>query len=472
MIQMIGREEERNELLRCIKSKKAEFVAVYGRRRVGKTYLITQTLKDKVSFEMTGGIDGNAKEQFFYFTDALRRAGCQDIPMPKNWHEAFAILRDFLDKKPASAPQVIFIDELPSLDTPRSDLVTALDHFWNTWASRRPGVKLVVCGSATSWMVTNLIDSKGGLHNRITREIHLRPFTLHETERYFKSLGFKWNRQMMAQAYMALGGIPYYLGLLDATKSFAQNIDALYFGGGELSREYPRLYKSLFRQADIYMQIISLLAASKQGMTREEISRKLKIKTGGTLTDALRDLVNCDFLRCRNIRLKTRVSASGVYQLVDFFSLFHLTFGTKAISEPNFWSRNLNTPTVNVWQGLAFERLCMAHIEQIRKALGLDKIYVEGYAWRSFSQKEKAQIDLILDRADGIINVCEIKYSDDYYVMSKAERDKILRRNSLFREETSCRKALLPVLVTTNGLREGQNTDIVTQTVTLNELFV
>lgn len=164
------------------------------------------------------------------FIDAMQEYSGELFEKPKTWMEAFRILKTFLKKKVALKQRcIVFFDELPSMDTQRSGFVRALGYFWNSWASLQDNLTLIVCGSATSWMIRHIVDDKGGLHDCITHEMHLRPFTLRETELYLESRRFKWDRLSVMQAYMALGGIPYYLGLLHRDESFAMNIDRLFF---------------------------------------------------------------------------------------------------------------------------------------------------------------------------------------------------------------------------------------------------
>ena len=319
----IGRQEEIRLLQNLQKSGKPEFVAVYGRRRVGKTYLIQQFFENKFAFAASGIIDGKKEDQMFAFTSALAVAGYQG-KKPRNWLEAFEMLKTTLEQQNRKGRCVIYIDELPCFDTPKSGFVKALGHFWNTWASLRKDVILIVCGSATSWMVNNIINNHGGLHNRITRSVYLRQFNLSETETYLKNKGINWPRQMIVETYMMLGGIPYYLSLLDKQESLAQNIDRLYFRkNAELSQEYNRLYASLFKSPEPYLKIVEVLGKNKQGMTRSELEEALKTPSSGSLTKQLDNLVHCDLIRryISKVNGKPKVK-DAYYQLVDFFSFF------------------------------------------------------------------------------------------------------------------------------------------------------
>ena len=472
MNKLIGRVAEQQQLRKYIESEHAEFIAVYGRRRVGKTYLIREMFGKEFSFEVSGTIGGKRSEQIFNFAQALRTYGNEGCEQPTTWNEAFDMLQRLLQPKVENERCLLFFDELPCFDTPKAGFVKAFDHFWNGWASRYPNVKLIVCGSATSWMVDNIIDNHGGLHNRITHELHLSPFTLAETERYCTAYGFSWSRLAILQTYMVLGGVPYYLSLLDNTQSPAQNIDRLLFGEhGELRREYDRLFYSLFSFPDAYMAIIAALAENKQGMSREEIANKVKLANNGHLTKLLTNLVNCDFIRRFNTKEKKIKANAHLYQLTDMFVLFHHTFAKRATTNPNYWSNMLGTPTMNAWLGLAFERVCMLHIPQIKQALGISGIHSEYYSWRSKQSVPAAQIDLIIERADQMINLCEVKYSEYPYTIDKNEEARMRSRIGAFSYETACRKGIQPTFITTFGLNRNMHSGLATGEVTMDNLF-
>lgn len=470
---VIGREQESKLLQKYVGSRRAEFVAIYGRRRVGKTYLVRQLFQEQLAFDMSGVINGSKEEQLGNFVQALRQSGMSpDMATPTKWMEAFAILKDLMAERPKDKPCLIFIDELPCLDTPRARFIQALDHFWNGWAAHQSHVKLIVCGSATSWMVRNLIDSHGGLHNRLTHEIHLRQFTLREVEEYLRHEHFKWNRQTICQLYMIIGGIPYYLSLLDNSQGMPENIDRLFFSDdGELRREYQRLYRSLFKEPEPYMRIIQLLATNRQGLTREEIVEKTGKETGGYLSTLLEDLVNCDFLRYYNIREQRIKRNGGIYQLVDFYTLFYHTFFAKPVTDDHFWSHTQNQPVQNTWNGLAFERVVMAHIPQVKEALGIDRIHTEYYSWRSRQSKPKAQIDLLIERSDQLINLCEIKFAKAPYSLTEDEEMRLRVRMDDFQRETGTRYGILLTMITTYGMRQNGHSDCVDAEVRMNDLF-
>lgn len=471
MVQLIGRENEQGLLKKYIDSNRSEFIAVYGRRRVGKTFLVTETFKDALSFDMTGVIDGDKEDQLVSFNIALKESGYEGKRVT-DWYGAFEALKEVVKKVPQNRQAIIFIDELPCLDTPRSGLVKALDLFWNGWANRQSNVKLIVCGSATTWIVDNIIDNHGGLHNRITHEMHIHPFTLHDTEAYLTTYGFKWNRLAMAQTYMVLGGIPYYLSLLDNALSLPANIDQLFFSrDAELKKEFDRLFKSLFKSPQAYVDIIQLLANNKKGLTRKEISEKLKKETGGHLSKLLVNLENCDFIRKYNVRERKINSNNGIYQLTDFYIQFYHDFCSKHTTDEHFWENSINSPKQNTWYGLAYERLCMAHIPQIKEALGIQRIRTEYYSWRSKESVPAAQVDLIIERADQIISLCEIKYSKGIYSLDAKEEERLRNRITDFTDETKVKEAVQLVLITTYGLKDNAHSTEVNDRVVLDDLF-
>ena len=472
---IIGRKEEIKLLNKYAASNTAEFVALYGRRRVGKTFLVNHVFKDRFTFAMTGILDGDKNAQLHAFTDALDLNGHPITKTPKNWYEAFQILRHFLTEKMKNGePCIVFIDELPCFETHKSNFVNALGYFWNSWASLQDKLLLIVCGSATSWMMKNVIDNHGGLHDRITHEMHLKEFTLHETEEYLLSFGFPWDRMLALQTYMVMGGIPYYLSLLNPIESLAQNIDRLYFhANGEMRREFHRLYKTLFTSPEPYIAIVEALFEKKKGLTRDEIAKAIKTNANGNLTKMLQNLVDCDIIRFYHVRNKTVSSRSGIYQLLDFHSLFHLQFMKNQSTNEHFWIQSLNTPAINTWMGLSFERICLTHIPQIKRALRIDGIKSEYYSWRGIDSEtqQQAQVDLIIERADRMINLCEAKYCEKPYILSKEEFDKYTTRIALFKQQSGFSGGIIPTFITANGLYRNAYSEHIIAQITLDDLF-
>ena len=459
MGKIIGRKEQIIDLDNYMKSGRAEFIAIYGRRRIGKTYLVRQYFDNNFAFSTSGILEGTAQEQMSAFVASMREIGYKG-DLPKSWLEAFFELRKLLEPlvKKSRRRVVIFIDELPCFETAKSGFLRAFSHFWNSWANWESKIMLIVCGSATSWMVDNVINNHGGLYNRLTHQIHLREFTLSETYEYFTSLGYGYSKQMVLQIYMAFGGVPYYLGYFRKGESFAKAVDRLFFDGGVLRDEFDQMFAALFRQPLPYIQVMKFLATKKSGINRKEIGDGLKKIDNGHLTKILNDLEICDFVRKfytigRNGKLK---SSSCFYQLTDFYTIFYFTFHDKAGSIKNYFQKNAGNSVVSAWFGLSFERVVSAHIDKVKKALGIDKIITQHYTWRGEYDGERVQIDLVIDRADGIIDICEIKYSDTEYRLTQEEYFKIIDRVETFKRVTGTQKTVHPVLVTVFGTNRGE----------------
>ncbi len=467
-----GRKNELERMDAYYHSGRAEFVALYGRRRVGKTFLVDEFFNHQYSFTATGVIDGKRSEQMAAFMHGLRDIGYTGTT-PKSWMDAFYELSVLLEKNMKQGERcVLFIDELPCFDTPKAGFVRAFGHFWNSWGQRHKEVMLVVCGSATTWMIENLIDNHGGLHDRITREIHLRPFNLCETEQMLRAMDIVWDRLAIMQYYMVVGGVPYYLSLVEQGESVNQAIDRLFFAdNAPLKREYERLFASLFRKPDPYLEILRVLSQQRMGVTREEIAKAVGLPENGHLTEYLKSLEKCDFVRYYFIKNKKIKKTDGLYQLTDLFVIFYNTYMTKPITDAHYWSVHNHTPLLNNWYGLSFERVCMAHIPQIKHALGIDRIGVEYYSWRSKESAEGAQVDLLLERADRIINLCEMKYSKGLYTLDKDEDLNMRTRMEDFTRETDTKYGVMPILVSTYGLKRNMYSGGIQQQVTMEDLF-
>lgn len=475
---IIGRRHEQEILQSCYESGKAEFIAVYGRRRIGKTYLVKKFFDDKFDFYATGVYEVSRSEQLKHWQQQLQRASGKKCLKPKDWFDAFYQLQDYLETKVAQEKIVIFIDELPWLDTPKSNFLRALDLFWNSWASGRSNIKLVVCGSATTWMTNKLLGDKGGLHNRVTRPLHLAPFTLLETEDYLKSMGVDWSRQDVLEAYMTLGGTPFYLSMLRPNLSLMQNIDELFFGqDAALNTEYGFLFKSLFNEATVYRRVVELLASKLKGMTRKDIVTNLKLADNGLLTEVLDNLVKCDFLR--RYQAFGKKDREVLYQLSDMYVLFYLHFvkGNNGL-DPHAWT-NVKEGVRNAWRGYAFELVCIQHVWQVKLALGISGIASNVSSWTyrgnndatSGLLSEGAQIDLVIDRNDRCIDLCEMKYSESPYELKKDYVDWLQQRKNIFREVTGTNKTLRLTMVTSAGIKPGKYDSYIQGVVVLDDLF-
>ncbi len=464
---IIGRDAERISLLESAKSEYSEFVAVYGRRRVGKTFLVRETFGYSFAFHHTGMSKGGAKQQLDAFAKSLSQQGFTVRRRPRSWLDAFFLLENGLTALPPGK-KVVFLDELPWMDTPKSDFVAALEHFWNGWASMRRDILLVVCGSATSWIATKLLKDKGGLHNRITRRIRLAPFTLAECERFAEAMGLALTRRQVLEYYMALGGIPFYWGFLGKGLSLDQNMDKLFFAdGADLEDEFEQLYASLFKHPEGHVSVVSALAGKKLGLSRGELLDATGLRNNGGFTKVLADLCACGFARAYHPPGKKRRDA--VYQLIDNFTLFHFAFLRGGGSSAG-WAASGSGGVRNAWQGLAFERVCLEHLPQIKRALGISGVRTEAFSWRT-TEGQGAQVDLVVDRADDIVNLCEMKFSYGEYEIDKEEHASLLRRRERFIATTKTHKAVYLTMVTTFGTVRNAYWNDIQSEVVMDDLF-
>ena len=474
---IIGRENEMAELQRCLNSDRSELVIVYGRRRVGKTFLVDQFFNGTYDFTFVGGHKLSQRIQLRNFAKALKKA-MKERAMRKfdDWFDAFDTLEEYLESLPSERKKVVFIDEMPWIDTLRSDFTEAFENFWNGWAARRKDVMFIASGSATSWMIDNLVENQGGLHARITCQIYLRPFTLNETELYLQERECLWDRFQIAQCYMYFGGIPFYLSLLDTKESLSQNVDKLCFArGGALRLEFDELYNALFTHADKYVDIVRLLAERRSGMTSSEIAQATSID-GKRLAKILKNLERCDFIM--TFRYYGKKSNNTIYKLTDFYTLFYIKYieAYKNSYDDQWWHHHSDSHSVESWQGLTFELLCLMHIRQIRQALNIGGVATEVSTWYNPADKQKSvrgsQIDLIIERADRIIHLCEMKFSQSEFRITADYEERLRNRMALFKENTKNKKTLVHTFVTTFGVANGKYSSLVHSEVTLDGLFL
>ena len=477
MQDIIGRKSERKELERLYESGRPEFVAVYGRRRVGKTFLVREHFAGRFAFYHTAISPADYKgkkmemnrEQLRAFCSSIQQFGGEWDTMPADWFEAFACLRTLLELQNNTQRKVVFIDELPWMDANRSGFVSALEHFWNGWGAGRTDLMLIVCGSAASWMNDKIINNTGGLYGRLTHEMHLSPFTLAECEQFYESRGISMDRYDQVQSYMVFGGIPYYLNYLKPELSLAENIDNLFFAkNGRLQKEFERLYDSLYSNSSKYIEIVRLLATKRSGFTRKEIADQTSIAYNGRLAKMLQSLEKSDFVVSYTY---FGGSARNVYyKLVDRLSLFHLHFldGKKLIKQ-GFWTKNIRTPELNTWRGLAFEEVCLLHETQIKKALGFGAVDAVVAPWRA--KTGKAQVDLLFDRSDRVVNLCEMKFVSDEFSVDNEYDTELRRKVKRFIEDTSCKKSVHLSLVTTYGRARNKYSGRFQSVVTMDDLF-
>lgn len=477
---MIGRRKEVEELNRLYERDRAGLVVIYGRRRVGKTFLVNENFKKRFTFRHTGlspveleNTTGALRAQLDHFYLSLKLHGLKSQKKPKDWLEAFYLLELLLMEKDDGSRQLVFIDELPWMDTPRSGFVTAFEAFWNGWCSARSNMMVIVCGSANSWIQDKLLNNYGGLYNRVTYTMKLSPFTLKECEEYFVSQNICFSRYDIVQSYMVFGGIPYYLSYMREDRSLAQNIDEMLFSERPLlDGEYDRLFNSAFANPEKIRKIVEMLSTRNIGYTRKEISQKTGIASGSELTKALEALVASDFA------IKYTAFGDGKreerYRLSDPFCIFYLHFlKQKDKTGINFWQNNMNSNVLNSWRGIAFENICFRHFAQIKNALMIGGIEAKQSAWTKTGENDEpgAQIDMIIDRADNVVNICEIKFYSEEFSVDKKYEQTIKHRDNLISELVPKKKTVRNTLITTYGLRKNEYSGIFSNVITLEDLF-
>jgi uncharacterized protein len=471
---IIGRKNELEILDNVFKSKKSEFIILYGRRRVGKTFLINRRFGEHFTFRMTGLAKATINQQLVNFQSSFNAIADNPLMLnetPPNWFMAFQSLIKLAegDTRPR---KVIFFDELPWFDGRGSDFLSALEHFWNSWASYRSDVLLIGCGSAASWMINELIHNHGGLHNRLTERIALQPFTLKETEEFIQSKGGNYDRYQLLELYMVMGGIPYYLDNVQVNRSVAQNIDRMFFSiNGILSTEYDDLYRSLFNNPTKHIAIVEALTLKSKGLTRSELLDLTKLSDGGSTKKILDELEQSGFIKKYLPFGKGKRDA--LYQLIDPFSLFYMSFIKDTMTEgEGAWLAQLDSPKWQAWSGYAFEYLCRYHVKSIKKHLGISGVYAEISTWRSQAKSGGAQIDMLIDRKDRVINVCEMKFSVKPFTITKAYSENLRNKMMVFRTETDTNKTLFLTIIAANGLAENQySQQIVQDSLDMNALF-
>ncbi|MBO7416252.1 MAG: AAA family ATPase [Bacteroidaceae bacterium] len=473
---LIGRKEEIRKLKDAYASKTSEFIAVYGRRRVGKTFLVREVFDYNFTFQHAGISKKPLKIQLNRFHASLIKQGLTDCPKFADWYEAFDALEVLINQSD-SKKKIIFLDEIAWMETPKSNFVSALESFWNSVASNRKDVLLIICASATSWIIKNVLKDRGGLHNRVTKKLPLAPFTLKECEDYAAKQGLKLRRHQILNLYMVMGGVALYWSLLDKSLSVAQNIDALFFGKNpELKGEFNELYDALFKKPEPYKKIIITLSKKMEGMTMTELRKAGKIPDGGVLTGRLRELEECGFIV--SSRSFHKAKKDTIYKLIDNYTIFYFKYVRENEKTENFWTKPIDPNSIRSWSGLAFERVCMQHISQLKQAMGMSAVATTEYAWRSDPKKKRtddedgAQIDLLIERGDGVINICEMKWSTNEYTLTKQDEKNLSNKVEVFEYQTGTKCSILVTMVTTFGVKHNMYYDSIQSEVTIDQLFI
>jgi hypothetical protein len=473
---IIGRVAEKKILGQMLATREAELIAVYGRRRIGKTFLIRNFFAKQMVFEFTGVHEATMTVQLENFSMALQKAMGSAVPpaIPANWVQAFKFLEDFLKARDSKQTAVVFFDEFPWIQTQKSGFKQAFDHWWNTWASRQPKLKVIICGSAASWMIEHIVNDKGGLHGRLSQTISLMPFSLGESDAYLRSRGVKLNHYHLLQLYMAMGGIPQYLKQVNKGESATHAIDRIGFAkDGLLKTEFNNLYRSLYADSTHHLKVVRELAKKRKGMSRAELMKACGLTTGGTTTHLFEELEASGFISQYIPFGKT--TRDSLYKLSDEYSLFYLKFieGTRAAGSGT-WQKLAESQSYTSWSGFAFETVCQKHILQIKNAVGADKVYAEESAWRYTPKKGAtgAQIDLLLNRSDKSINLCEIKFAGSAFLIDKKYAGELERKKDIFIAQTGTRKNVFITMVTTYGVKKNEySKKLVDAEVTMQDLF-
>jgi len=471
---MVGRKKEIEELKILYNSNKTEFVAIYGRRRIGKTYLVSEVFKDNFSFR-TSGVSPLEKDettllktQLLQFRKSLIKYGCDENIEFDNWFDAFGVLEKLLDKKNNGTKQVVFIDELPWFDTPRSNFISAFESFYNSYACFNNNILLIVCGSSSSWIINKLINNHQGLYNRLTYTIRLMPFSLKECKEYFYERNCNFSEYDITVTYMVTGGVPYYLGYYMPDLSIGANIDNLFFNRNcKLELEYDNLFSSIFVNSNMMKSIVELLCTKKIGYTRNEICEKLDITDGGSLTTYLKALIDSDF-----IQICEPLSARKIklYKVIDPFCIFYNNFREKIAKSDNYFQTNFDSAKLNIWRGLAFENVIFNHIKQIKYVLGISGITSNEASYYN-NEDNGTQIDLLIKRNDNVINICEMKFYNDLFNVTKDYDLKIRHRYNLVKELVGKKKTIQNIIITTFGLKRNEYSSSFAKVITLEDLF-
>lgn len=472
---LIGRHEAQDRLDRKLKSPKSELIAILGRRRVGKTFLIREALSKHLAFDYTGLYRGDLEEHLERFVRQLSSSfkTVGDIEKPKSWFHAFDLLASFLQRSRSKKKKVIFLDEFPWLATNKSRFLTAFTDFWNSFAAKRTDLVVVICGSSASWMIQHVLQNKGGLHNRVTERIFLEPFTLSETKEFLQKKGIRISDTDIIQLYMMVGGIPFYLDQMEKGESVMQFIDRTCFRKGAVLRtEYDELLSSLFDKSDKHTSIIEVLQKHPTGLTRDVLLKRAKLKSGGGATSILHELAASGFIGIQTPYGKRKKDQT--YKLKDHYTLFYLKYirNYKAGAR-NVWTKVVSSPSFKSWSGLAFEQICYEHIDKIYEALGIDGIHAEHSTWHTSATEDYpgVQVDLLIDRADNVINLCEIKYASNPFVIKKDYAKKLQTKVAVFEQHIPKRKVIFPTMITSYGLVENTHSGFIQQTIEAKDLF-
>ena len=456
-MKLAGRKDEIEILETCIKSDSSEFIAMYGRRRIGKTYLLRQVFKPNIIFEASGIHENEMPQQLesFWFVLLEQMPALQFTSPPNTWLQAFALLKKYILSLKGKKKKVIFLDEISWFDTARSGFLAALDNFWNQFCTKRDDIILTICGSAASWIINKVINNRGGLHNRVTKTIQLFPFTLAETNEYLLLNNIQLSKKDVIELYMCIGGVPFYYKDISKGKSVVQIINELCFSSkATLKKEFNNLYASLFKNAHLHVAIVQALANKNKGLTRQEIIEETGLSSGGGMTTLLSELIECSFIT--EIYPINKTKEDKLYRLIDEFSLFYFKFMYK--SKITDWTTIFSKQSYKIWCGYAFETVCMKHVAKIKNKLGISGIASNEYSWikKGTKTEQGCQIDLLIDRADNCINMCEIKFHNAVFEVTQQYVNTLRDKREIFKINTKTKKNIFITFITLYGVKQNE----------------
>lgn len=480
----VGRERERKILEEVFASDRPELIAMYGRRRVGKTFLIQQFFSNLcLFFEITGSKEADTREQLLNFSRIFSKIFYKGeyVKPPRTWNDAFALIQEEIDKSTSNEKIVLFFDEVPWLSSKKSGFMSALEYYWNRYFSRDKRVIMVLCGSASSWMVKRIIDNRGGLYGRLTRIIRLLPFKLCEAEEFLRAHKIELDRKQILELYMAVGGIPQYLGMVKRGMSTTVAVNELFFQpNAPLYPEFDRVFRSLFDKHEAYVDIIRALASKMSGLTKTELLKKAGLSSGGRSSSMLQELQECGFIAY--IPQYGAAKSKGHYVLIDEYCLFYITWVesaqkiTPASLDSDHWFKMQRSQSWKAWAGYAFESICIKHIQQIKKALGISGVSTKESVWSWIpskgAQEKGAQIDLVIERSDRCTNLIEMKFFEAPFSISNSYKEELEHKKNLFRERTHTTHALFTTFLTVHGVKKNMySTSVVDVEIMADSLF-
>lgn len=468
----IGRTNEYNKLKKCYEANNSQLVIVSGRKGVGKTYLIDEVFQGNFTFRITGSRELNKREQLKNFIVELNRVSGEKYKVPGNWTDAFELLREYLDSFDKEKRLLVFFDELPWFDNKKSNFLPSFEYFWNNYGSSKRNLMFIVCGSSASWIEDKILQNKGGLFNRHNAFIVIHPFSLNETEEMLMSKNINWSRIDIVRAYMILGGIPYYLNYLDGDYTLNENIDHLFFTEDAiLKSEFNILFSTQFTTKDDYVKVVTVLSETRKGLTRKEISNKTKLQYNGVLTKILYNLAVSGIIKSY-YRFEDR--KEKYYILSDFFTLFYLRFlKSGLINDSHYWSNTYLDQSRKIYESLAFELLCFNSVDKIKDALSIGGVLSTNYSWskRGDGDNKGAQIDLVIDRKDNVITICEIKFYNNEFTIDSEYASVLRNKIQVFQDSMKKKKSIQLVLVSTYGLKKNSYSNIINRSLNIDDLF-